>query len=182
MYLKKENGVTLMALTVTIIIMLIISSTIIYSTNSRIQIQKIDKLYEDINNLNGKIDEYYLNYNDIPVLSSKQYCNQSELDTLLSRNASLHNSTLTNSDNKDVKINPNDNDVYYIIDVEKLTGLTLNYGYDDEFKNAKNSNIISTSVNNVYIINQMTHQIYYPSGIFANNHMYYTYNLNTTAL
>ena len=179
MCLKSNKGVTLMALVITVIVMLIISGTIIYKTNSYIRIQKVDKLYTDISNLSDKIDEYYLNNGDIPILSNK-YCNKSELSYILSHNASLNSSILNKTNNSNLTINPNDSDSYYIIDVEKLDGLTLNYGYSTEFKNAKsNSSSIYTSINDIYIINELTHQIYYPHGIFANGIMYYTYDLDT---
>ena len=35
------------------------------------------------------------------------------------------------------EINKNDGDEYIVIDLEKLEGLTLTYGYDDEYKKVK---------------------------------------------
>ena len=175
MYLKNNKGVTLLALTITIIVMLIITGTIIYNTNSHVRTEKINKLYNDIENLNTKIEDYYLKYGDIPTIGDV-YCTQDELKDLL--NSNKGSATLIT--NNDEIVNPNDGDEYYIIDLEKLEGLTLNYGYGDDYKAAKNTPIsISTEYDEVYIINKVTHQIYYPSGIVAGDFMYYVYNIDT---
>ena len=180
MYLKNEKGVTLIALTITIIVMIILSSVIIRSSNTHINTQKRDKLYSDIDNLNNKISKYYIEYGDIPVLS-KQYCNKEELIALLDTNKSSNGVELNNStDDNNTTINPNDDDSYYIIDLEKLSGLTLNYGYNSDYNSAKESaDNISTNIQDVYIINKTTHQIYYPKGIYTEDYMYYCYNLNS---
>lgn len=173
MYLRKNKGVTLTALVITVIVMLIITSTMIYNANNHISIDKVNKLYLDIENLNGKIDSYYLKFGDIPTLAT--YCDKSTLKSIIEKNADSRNATLLNDD----VINPNDGDEYFVIDLEKLDGLTLNYGYGDDYYSIKNNpDTISTDLDEVYIINKVTHQIYYPSGIFADNVMYYCYNLN----
>ncbi len=63
------------------------------------------------------------------------------------------------------KANPNDNSNYYVIDLKKLENLTLNYG-----KNYQSS----SSSNDVYIINEQSHNIYYAKGITLDNKIYYT--------
>lgn len=177
MYFKENKGVTLLALTITIIVMLIITSTIIYNTNIHVRTEKINKLYNDIENISNKIEDYYLKYGEIPTIGNV-YCDKTGLNYLLSNNANAQNATLKTIN--DVMINPNDGDEYYIIDLEKLEGLTLNYGYGDDYKTAKNTpDSITTDLDEVYIINKATHQIYYPSGVFADDFMYYSYSLDT---
>ena len=184
MYFKSNKGVTLMALTITIIVMLIITSTVIYNTNNYVKTEKINELYNDIENLNSKIEEYYLKFGEVPIVGNDIYCNQDELINLLTKNAKNDNVTLLTIDN--MVINPNDNNEYYIIDLEKLDGLTLNYGYGSDYNNAKlkieNSEQITTEFDNIYIINKLTHQIYYPNGVITNDFMYYTYNLDTNKI
>ena len=182
MYLKNEKGVTLMALTITIIVMLILSSVIIRSANTNIDLKKRDNLYSDIDNLDNKIKSYYLKWGDIPVIS-KKYCDKETLNSILSNNANLKQSQLDTLTENNVVLNPNDNNEYYIIDLEKMEGLTLNYGYGEEYKKAKqNIDDISTDIQDVYIINKASHQIYYPKGIFIDNYMYYCYDLNINKL
>ena len=177
MYLKNNRGVTLLALTITIMVMLIISGTIIYNTDSHVSMEKVNKLYNDIENINTKIEDYYLKYGDIPVIGDV-YCTKTELGNLLDANRG--NSTLATKDDK--IINPNDGNEYYIIDLEKLDGLTLNYGYGDHYKAVKNTPINISEYDEVYIINKVTHQIYYPSGIVVEDFMYYAYNMDTNEL
>lgn len=178
MYFRKNNGVTLLALTITIIVMLIISSTIIYNINSHVNIEKINKLYNDIENLNTKIEDYYLKYGDIPVLG-KVYCTTTDLINILNKNK--RSFTLDTTDN--LKTNPNDGNEYYIIDLEKLDGLILNYGYEG-YQVAKTMlpDSITNDLEDLYIINKKSHQIYYPSGIFTNDSMYYQYKSDDKAV
>ena len=74
---------------------------------------------------------------------------------------------------------------YIVIDLEKLGSLSLNYGYDEEYKSLKNCEDITENddvmINNddieteIYIINTKTHQIYFPHGIFVDKVMYITF-------
>lgn len=64
--LKRNRGITLVALVITIILLLILTGTIIYNvdlSNSRLY---YDKMVADINLLNDKILVYYNKYNEIP--------------------------------------------------------------------------------------------------------------------
>lgn len=65
----------------------------------------------------------------------------------------------------DNSINPNDNDEFYELNLEMLENLSLNYG-NREFGN-----------DDIYIINNNSHTIYYQKGISYNNEKYYTRNL-----
>ena len=73
-------------------------------------------------------------------------------------------------------LNANDGDEYSVIDVEKFDGLTLNYGYEKngDFFKAKRKKSVDFETE-FYIINNKTHQIYFPRGIFIKDTMYYTF-------
>jgi len=58
--LKNDKGVTLTILVVTIIVLLIIVSTLVYSATSSINIRKLNRLYNDIRQLNDAVAVYYL--------------------------------------------------------------------------------------------------------------------------
>lgn len=63
---------------------------------------------------------------------------------------------------KDNSINPNDSEKYYEIDLDKIENIKLNYGkklYGD---------------NDIFIINEQSHTIYYYNGIEYNRKKYYT--------
>ena len=102
-------------------------------------------------------------YNDIELMNSKienYYIKFGNLPTL-----GKYNSNLTF--NKDV----NDNENYYIIDLSSLENITLNYGKEG-FENPNNTD-------DVYIINEKSHTIYYVRGIeLSEGKIYHSLKLN----
>ena len=98
-------------------------------------------------------------YNDIELLNNKvenynlKYGGYPVLET--------YNSTLTFSTNE------NDNANYYIIDLSAIKDIVLNYGKDG-FENPNNSD-------DVYIINEKSHIIYYVRGIeYTDGNIYHS--------
>lgn len=172
MNIKGNKGVTLIALVVTVMILLIITGTLIYSSKNQVALKKLNNLYIDIENINSKIDQYYLDYGELPILSN--YLNKTEFMDWLKSDASSRGVNLY-SEFEDEVLNPNDGDEYFVIDLEKLEGLTLNYGYDTEYSDIKSSKNINTSdvETEIYVINKVTHQIYFPHGILVDGFMYY---------
>ena len=64
--LKRNRGITLVALVITIILLLILTGTIIYNVDLSNSKLYYDKMVADINLLNDKILVYYNKYNEIP--------------------------------------------------------------------------------------------------------------------
>lgn len=151
--IKSNKGITMITLIMAIIIMLVISSTLIYNANNGAKIQKLNNMYSDIQVLKDKVDLYYSSYGTLPVLQT-QY---------------------TNIDNIK-EINSNDNDKYYVIDLEMLENITLNYG--KAYNDFKNNSSIDTL--DVYIVNEQSHNIYYVKGVIVDNKTYYTIPGNYT--
>lgn len=135
--MKNNNGVTLVILVITILVMIIITGTIAYNVTINMESTKITKLYTDLELLQDKISLYYAKYGGIPVKEE-----------------------FTGSDNFKTAANPNDNDTYYIIDLSLIDNLTLNY------------NITNTG-DDLYIINDTTHTIYYPKGLEIDGEVHY---------
>lgn len=144
--MKKNKGITLISLVITIIIMLIISGTIIVQGINNFKIQNMNKLYNDLELLNDKITIYYAKYGTIPVKGE-----------------------FTGSQDFKTEKNPNDNEIYYVIDLDKLENLTLN-------------NRIANEGDDVYIINDETHTIYYPKGLEIDGIIYYCIDNNYTQI
>lgn len=146
---NKEDckGITLVTLTIAIIIMLIITSTLIYQTNTGNNVRKLNNMYEDITNIKEKVDLYYAKYHEIPIVETP-YENVSNIRS----------------------INPNDNDVYYVVDLEAMGNITLNYGksYHQYIHSASNE------LTDIYVINERSHSIYYIKGIEFEGDIYYT--------
>jgi len=168
MNIRDNKGVNLISLTVTIIMLLAITGAMIYNTKNQVSMKKINSLKNDIETLKYKVDEYYLKYGELPTLC--YFSNKSELIDIIDNNAREREASLNS------KISGNDGDEYVVIDLEKLSGLTLNYGYkkDGDYFSVKQNNTV-TSEDEIYIINTTTHQIYYPHGIVADNLLYFTF-------
>ena len=135
--MKKEKGITLIALVITIVVMSIIAGTVIYEAINMVQSQEINKLYNDLRTLEDKVNLYYTEYGGIPVKG--EYTGPTTFQMVK---------------------NPNDSNKYYVIDINELDNLTLNYS-------------ISNEGNDVYIINDTTHTIYYAKGLGVNGKTYY---------
>lgn len=155
---KNEKGITLIALTITIIVLMIVTSITVVNMESSMKVRKVDKLYNDISNLQTKIDTYYVEYKELPIL--EQYCeSQDELKSILELNGV-----------SDVQLDKNDDEYYYVIDLSKFDGLTLSYGkeFDSDLSTDKGKK-------DLYIVNNRSHQIYYPKTISFNKKYYYSY-------
>lgn len=168
--MRSNKGITLISLTAMVIILLLITSMIIYSSKNEATVKKLDNLYVDIDLIQSRVNDYYLTYGTLPVLC--KYLGKTELTELIQLNADSKSASLS----YDNIVNPNDDDVYYVINLEKLEGLSLNYGYDDEYETIKQNKTYTTSdvEDEIYVINNCTHQIYFPHGIFLDGVMYYT--------
>ena len=57
MNFKSNRGITLTALSVAVIIILILTSTILYKSKNKIVMEKYDNLLIDIDSISAKIDE-----------------------------------------------------------------------------------------------------------------------------
>ena len=143
--IKQEKGVTLSILVITIIVLLILTSTLIYNAKGSIHIQNTTKLYNDLELLREKVSEYYNEYGEIP--GKIEYTNIGNLSNVLSKN--------------------NDTGKFYVIDLEAMKGISLNYGKD--YENIKNNPNNANSYTDIYIINENSHNIFYVNGITITN-------------
>lgn len=165
---KQERGVTVITLTVMVIIMLTITGTIMYSTKSSTKVKKIQNLKNDIDSIESRVNMYYLNYGELPILV--EYANKEDLKQKLEDNM---NNMGAGAQFQDKLLYEEDDDTYYIINLEKLENLSLYYGYDEQYKAVKAGESIEGK-DEFYIINQKSHKIYFPHGIKIDGVMYYT--------
>lgn len=145
--LKENKGITLVTLILAIVIMLIISSILIYNADTATKTKALNSMYNDINSLTNKIQIYYSKYEEIPIIK-EEYTNVDSIKY----------------------INQNDNDKYYVIDLEALENVTLSYGNDySKYKEGANSELTD-----IYVINEQSHNIYYIKGVQVDEITYYT--------
>ena len=136
----------------------------ISNSKSQLAIKKVNNLYADIDAISTKVSDYYLKNNSLPVFSNVYLNSSNELGLLL----------IANGGDKSV-INSNDDGPYYVLDLSKLDNLTLNYGKD--YQNWNDTSTFQT-YQDLYIINNVTHQIYYPQGITYKEETYFAKNVN----
>ena len=154
--IKQNKGVSMVALVITVIILVILTNILIYNAQDNIYIKSLTNLYNDIDILREKVSEYYNEYGKIPA--EIKYTNTSQLSNVLSTK-------------KDIE------DEFYVIDLEAMQGITLNYGKDyEKIKNDKDNANIYTDV---YIINKNSHNIFYAQGIkIKENNIRIRYSIN----
>lgn len=181
----NNKGVTLISLILTVIIILILTSAMIFNTKNQLHMRAVQNLSMDIEKLNSKVDEYYLKYGELPKLCKFTSERNLELNSREALQIKMQNNARSNGGKLQNELNKNDSNEYYVIDIEKLGNLSWNYGYDEEYKRLKNSGVTENDdmlrdgnleiETEIYIINAKTHQIYFPHGIFVDNVMYVTF-------
>ena len=112
--MKKNKGITMISLVITIIVLLIVTSITIGNGLGQLGIKRVNNLYADIESIST--------------------------------------------------------DEYYVINPTKLDNLTLNYG--DDYKEWTNTST-SEEIQNIYIINSVTHQIYFPHGVRSGDEYFF---------
>lgn len=122
-----------------VLIIILIFVQIVISINLGVSLSKLNYMYEDIDILDDKIAIYYLNNGSIPIGDEIQFENS---------------------------INPNDNDVFYKIDITKLDDIYLNYSGKKD------------ADGDFYIINEQSHTIYYYAGVKYKGKIYFTKDAN----
>lgn len=147
--IKDSKGITLVSLLITIALMLIISSITISVSMDRFEINDYNKMINDLKLLEDKVSNYYLKYNAIPIVRN------TENSPILYDYTEISFNT-----------NENDNEIYYILDLSAMEGISLNYG-ETGFEDINSSD-------DVYIINEKSHQIYYVRGVELNNNIYHS--------
>lgn len=159
----QNKGITLVTLSITIIILLIITTAGISTSLDRFEVNNYRKMKSDLELLEDKVSDYYLKYEGLPVLRTSD----SNIEVF---NYKEYIKGLTNT-NQEPVTNANDNDIYYIIDLEALGNITLNYGRD--FEKYKSNNVVQNVDTDIYIINEESHTIYYVKGIKMDDVIYH---------
>lgn len=155
--IKQEKGVTMVALIVTIIIIFILTGMLVYNAQDSADIQIVTDLYNDIGLLQDKVSEFYEKYGEIPA--NIKYTN---IDNL--KNANILSASYDTGD-------------FYVIDLEAMEGITLNYGKD--YEQVKNNPSSANTYTDIYIINENSHNIFYVAGItVSENNSSKTYYTN----
>ena len=146
--IKGNKGITLVALAVTIVIMLILAGSITTTFTSTMELEKYNKVKEDIILLSEDVKLYYMNNNELPIYNEKVF----DIATY-------------GIPQKD--INPNDSDTYYAIDISLLAkDISLNNGSGNISKDFTSTDL--------YVVNEQSLTVYYLQGAVLNGVKHYT--------
>lgn len=123
--IKSKNGITIVSLVITIIILLIISTTIVYNVNSSNKVSGYNNMVADIKLLEDKILIYFNKYGEIPKTSRTiniDNIEYYEIDLSKLENITLsygkdYNSSDELTENSDVYVVNDSLNVYYLIGV-----------------------------------------------------------------
>lgn len=161
--IKNERGVTLVSLAVAIIILGIITTLLLYNVKDTKDIERVSNMYIDIEGISDRISNSYSRYGALPVT----------IDVTSDPIVSGWISELQ-SENNEGPLGANDTGKFYVIDLNALENLSLNYG--SGFTKINGSTLPEDK--DVYVINENSHNIFYLHGIRVNNNgvikMYYT--------
>ena len=152
--IRDDKGISLIDLVISIIVIMILTSIVLYNAKNDLKLNNLKSMKTDIGNLRDKIGNYYAQYGDIPAIKSKPFTDISVLNA-----ANI--------------IGANDTGNFYVIDLKSLENLTLNYGKEYK-KIQENSNIDVNTLTDIYIINEDSYNIFYIKGIEVDENMYYT--------
>lgn len=144
--LKNDKGIALITLLVAVLMMLIISSIIIYNTTNHLKVSNLNNMYNDIRLLNEQVFLYYSKNETLPVVDISY---ESGLDKKITGDYGIEN--------------------FYVLDIDKIDKnihSNLNYGEDYYQKKYTGTDL--------YVINKLTHQIFYVRGIEIDEKIYYT--------
>jgi len=141
--LKGQSGLALSSVITSIIIIVLISTMLVLRTSESIQADRLNRMYNEIKDLQDNILVYYAKNNKLP--SIKEYDGEN-INFLLQANI-------------------NDNDIYYVIDANKLDNIMLKNG---------SGNWHESDTDDVYIVNESTLTVYYVRGVEVDDKRYYT--------
>lgn len=163
--LKNKRGISLTTMVITVMIMLIIMGTLVYSAVDSVKIRKLNKLYNDLRQLDDAVGIYYLKNGELPVDTTKESIvvnNNDSIDTLNTKNIAFVLKNGATTAIKDNFFNPNDfdstgpNATYQFLKLNLLDNLTLNYP------------------TNEYIVNTKSHTIYNFTGVTVDKKSYHS--------
>ena len=148
---NNQKGVSLVTLAITVIVILILTGIVLYNVKDNLGVQKLKSMQADIENLRDKIESYYIEYGNIP--------------------AKIEYTNITNIKDDGVISNEVDTGKFYIIDLSAIDNLTLTYGKDyDKIESEQQVD----NLEDIYIINEDSHNIFYVKGITLDGEKFYT--------
>lgn len=144
----NSHGITMVSLVVTIVVMMILTISITTSVTSTLELQKYNKVKEDIIALSEEVKNYYMKNAKLPAYTDKTF-------DLVEYNVPSDDT------------NPNDSGAYYAIDLSVLSAnLEINCGAGNKNKD--------WTTDDLYVLNEESLTVYYLKGAILNGVKHYT--------
>lgn len=156
--IRNQKGITMVTLTIAIIILVLVSNILVYNAKDGVYAKKLENMYADVESLRDKVIEYYIQYGALPVNKNIEYS--------LSGKDDLKNNWASQEEVQSGK--------FYVIDLKTLEGVTLNYGKDYDKISSSTTSEDASKLNDIYIVNDVTQNVYYADGISVNGKKYYS--------
>ena len=154
----EVKGVNLISLTIAVTVILILTGVIIVNSLSSLKSNKLRNMQADIDNLRDKVSNYYSRYGEIPADKNIEYTNIEQI-----KSSGVISEVV-------------DTGAFYVIDLEAIENVTLNYGKD--YEKIKNGEATTeeeiNKLTDLYIINGESHNIFYVAGIELDGEIFYT--------
>lgn len=168
--LKNRKGISLTTAVITVMILLVIMGTLVYSALDSVKIRKLNNLYSDLRQIDDAVGIYYLKYGKLPIKNDASHSTitASKNDERATLETNKIDFILKDNVNKladkNSLINPNDyfstSATYEYIDLSLLNNISLYYP-DNEF-----------------IVNTRSHTVYNLTGIKLDGKTYHSLPLN----
>ena len=152
----NQKGISLISLSIMVMVILAITGTIIYNVKNNLKVERLEQMQDDIENLQDKVDTYYAQYGKIPAKTDVEYTNIAQM-----QEAGIISTAV-------------DTGKFYILDLSAIENLTLNFGQDYEIVKSLTSETEINRYDNLYIINENSHNIFFPKGITLDKEVFYT--------
>lgn len=171
--MRNQKGISLVSLSVAVIVILAIAGTVLYNVKTNLGIQRVKSMQADIENLRGKVANYYLQYGTLPVLN--EYSGRDNQNKSISKDSNVIENVVENAASTNL-----DTGDYYVIDLSAMENITLTYGEDYETLKTLPGDMVKAlndgnkDLTDVYIINSVSHNIFYVAGITYEEKTYYT--------
>ena len=123
--MKKQKGIALVTLVVTVIILMLILGVVVHISTNNLKVKNLNNLYTDLRSLNDHVATYYNKYGALPL--GAKYTGEITFDEI-----------------KNVNDDPNG---YYVLDIEKLSNLLLTRNLS---WNGQDVYIINTATHSIY--------------------------------
>lgn len=157
--MNNKRGISLMVLVLTIIIMIILASVVIYISADSVNNAKMASLAEDITNIEDLISEYYLNNNELPIVSGISYSKANVVDLITDGSTVL---------SEEINQNGDDSSLFYKVDLSKLPIESSSRGVGDN------------GVNDIYLVSSQNFNVYYLKGEKIAGQYYFSLTQNLT--